>query len=38
VRPLQTQSAELPRSVLKPDSAAFRAAKEASWKVRRAMR
>jgi hypothetical protein len=37
VRPLQTQSAELLRAVLKPDSAAFRLAKEAFWKVRRAV-
>lgn len=37
VRPLQTQSAELLRGVLKPDSAAFKLAKETFWKVRRAM-
>ncbi len=37
VRPLQTQSAELLRAVLKPDSKAFRLAKEAFWKVRRAV-
>jgi Metallo-beta-lactamase superfamily len=35
VRPLQTQSAELLRTVLRPDSATFRLAKEAFWKVRR---
>jgi len=34
LRPLQTQSAELLRSVLKPDSAAFRVVKEAYWKAR----
>ena len=33
VRPLQTQSAELLRTVLPADSAAFRAAKETFWKV-----
>jgi L-ascorbate metabolism protein UlaG (beta-lactamase superfamily) len=37
VRPLQTQSAELLRAVLRPDSAAFRLAKEAFWKIRRAV-
>ncbi|XXF78680.1 MBL fold metallo-hydrolase [Myxococcaceae bacterium GXIMD 01537] len=37
VRPLQTQSAELLRAVLRPDSAAFKLAKETFWKVRRAM-
>lgn len=37
VRPLQTQSAELLRTVLRPDSAAFRLAKEAYWKIRRAV-
>lgn len=37
VRPLQTQSSELLRNVLKPDSAAFKAAKEVFWKVRRTM-
>ncbi|WP_422723981.1 MBL fold metallo-hydrolase [Hyalangium rubrum] len=37
MRPLQTQSAELLRAVLKPDSPAFRKAKEAFWKVRRAV-
>jgi hypothetical protein len=37
VRPLQTQSAELLRTLLPADSAAFRTAKEAFWKVRRAL-
>ena len=37
VRPLQTQSAELLRTLLPADSAAFRAAKETFWKVRRAI-
>lgn len=37
VRPLQTQSAELLRAVLKQDSKAFRKAKEAFWKVRNAV-
>jgi hypothetical protein len=37
VRPLQTQSAELLRTLLPADSAAFRTAKETFWKVRRAL-
>lgn len=37
VRPLQTQSAELLRSLLPADSAAFKAAKEAFWRVRRTL-
>jgi hypothetical protein len=37
VRPLQTQSAELLRRVLPPDSTAFRVAKETFWKARRAL-
>lgn len=37
VRPLQTQSAELLRTLLPSDSTAFRTAKETFWKVRRAL-
>ncbi len=37
LRPLQTQSAELLRTVLRPDSVAFRLAKESFWKARRAL-
>ncbi|WP_164017890.1 MBL fold metallo-hydrolase [Pyxidicoccus trucidator] len=37
VRPLQTQSAELLRTLLPSDSAAFRTAKETFWRVRRAL-
>jgi hypothetical protein len=37
IRPLQIQSAELLRTVLRPDSAAFRLAKESFWKARRAL-
>lgn len=37
IRPVQMQSAELLRTVLRPDSAAFRAAKETFWKVRRTL-
>ncbi|MCP3136356.1 MBL fold metallo-hydrolase [Pyxidicoccus xibeiensis] len=37
VRPLQTQSAELLRTLLPADSAAFRTAKETFWRVRRAL-
>jgi L-ascorbate metabolism protein UlaG (beta-lactamase superfamily) len=37
VRPLQTQSAALLRRVLRPDSAAYRVAKESFWKARSAL-
>lgn len=37
IRPLQTQAAELLRGVLKPNSPAFRMAKNAFWKARSAL-